>query len=384
MKVLFVDQFSINEGKDVFYLAKKINEIQSFFKVELYFRRDDNKKYAQDKLTKIHFDFGDAYHGNIIKKVYVYLASLHRLCKFVKDSKFDIVVLQWFSIPWIEKSFIKKLKKQCKVITIVHDIVPFSNKFGMISALRTIYKSSDLVFVHSEMAKKEFANIYSKTTPVHLVSNAFCDKHLYTKMPLYEARQKLGIELNRFVVLFYGSVRESKGLDVLMEAVFLARKREPNIYLLVGGALQGLSKERQDFYLKLGERINTSNSGKVCFGFVDDEVEPYYFSSANVLCLPYKNGWQSGVAQLGLCYELPLLSSDIEEMRGVVVDGFNGILFKNMNASDLCDKVVYMCRNNNKLQQYSSNSIVLYDKKFTIDKKAVDFIAGFHLLSENK
>lgn len=381
MKVLFVDQFSTTEGKNAFYLAKKINEQQNQFKIDLYFRVDDRKDYHADGQTKIIFAFGDAYHGTFFHKIHEYLKSIHKLEKFIKANKYDIVILQWYSIPWLEYSFVKRIKKCSKIINLVHDVIPFNNKIGMISSLRKIYKKSDLIFVHSSTAKDEFCRIYSNDVPIHLVSGAFCDKTYYPKMPKAESMNRLSINPNRLTVLYYGSVRESKGLDVLMEAVIKAARIEPCIYLVGGGAFQGVSEDRRKYYEETANLLKKEGFGSVKFEFIKDELEPYYFSAADIICLPYKSGWQSGVAQLGLCYSLPILASNINEMKEVVTNDYNGILFKNGDVDDLCEKLIFLARNRKILKKYSSNSSSLYDSKYTLDRKAADFVDGLNALT---
>ena len=84
MKVLFVDQLSHVEGKNAYYLARKINHLGDDLTVELFFSITDKNDYIHDEKTKIIFEFGDAYHGNIFKKAIAYIKSLKKIKKYIK------------------------------------------------------------------------------------------------------------------------------------------------------------------------------------------------------------------------------------------------------------------------------------------------------------
>ena len=287
-------------------------------------------------------------------------------------------------MPWIENHFIKRVKKYCRVVTIVHDVVPFNNRVNEQSALKKIYNLSDTLVVHSKRAMSELIRLYSLKKDIEVVSGAFCDKEIYKSESKEISRENLGINKDSFVVLFYGSIRESKGLDILLEAIQIANKKNPKVFLLAGGSLQGISKERERVYRDLASAVNSENIGDVKFEFVPIELEKYYFCASDVLCLPYRNGWQSGVAQLGLVYELPIIASDIDEMKEVVLNECNGLLFENNNPSDLANKIFYLSTNPKKQTIFKNNSSKIYMERFDLINKAKDFAEIFRKLYEPK
>lgn len=376
MKVLYVDQFSKTEGNDTIQLIEKINSQQTNFVVDAFFA--EGTELISDKYNStIYYGFKGAYTGNIFSKALNYLKSLRQLKHFIIKEKYDVVHLQWFSMPWFERGFIRKIKKHAKIVITIHDVIPFHVRFGEMKALKKIYNLADYLIVHSEHAKEQVQQIYSPIRPISVISSAFCDKSQYSIADKNESRKKLGIPLDSFVVLYFGTIRDSKGLDILMNAIKKAHNVRKQIYLLSGGAFQGVNQD--EYYLNANEIIN-GGYGNIKFDFIKKSDEKYYFSASDILCLPYKSGWQSGVAQLGLVYELPIIASDLKEMEKVVIDHFNGVLFKTNDVEDLSKAIEYAFDNPKELQKYKINSDKIYQEKFSMDVKACDVINCYNRL----
>ncbi len=374
MRILYVDQFSKTEGNDTIQLIEKINFKQTKFVIDAFFA--ENTYLICDSIkTNIFYGFKGAYSGNIFSKGFSYLKALKQLEKFIVKGQYDAVHLQWFSMPWFEHQFIKRIKKKnIKVIVTVHDVIPFKIRAGEMKALNKIYNSADYLIVHSEHAKKQVEEIYSPKEPIGVISSAFCDKDQYSITDKKESREYLGIPIDSFVVLFFGSIRDSKGLDILMDAIKVVHKQYKNIYLLSGGSFQGVDQEK---YLNSANEIITEGYGNIKFDFIKKSEEKFYFSAADVLCLPYKSGWQSGVAQLGLVYELPIIASNLKEMEDVIVNNFNGLVFNPNDVDDLSATIMSLVNKPDLLKKYKENDIAIYNSKFSMDAKACDVIGCY-------
>ena len=374
MKVLYVDQFSKTEGEDTIQLIERMNLLEQDITIDAFFADDTYLIDKETIKTKIEYGFVNVFKGNIIKKIINYLKGLRNLKKYAKRNGVDIIHLQWFSIPWLEYYFVKRLRKKYKIVVTIHDVIPFNNRKGEIKALKKIYSQAHLLLVHSEYAKEEIQRIYNPKSPINVVTKAFCDKDKYEIIDKKIARKKLGIPENSFVVMNYGTIRDSKGVDILIKATEEAQKENNNIFLLVGGCLKDVDIE---WHVKKKEEFESSNRGLLTFDFVPKEEEQYYFSAADVLCLPYKSGWQSGVVQLGLVYALPMIVSNIRCFEDCVIDGFNGFVFNGSDVDDLKKKIVSLANDANKIKNFSDNSASLYEKEFTLEKKAQEIITQY-------
>lgn len=365
MKALIVDQFGKTTGSDTLALAELINDLDNF-EMSVYLSDTSDVNPINYK-TRVFYGFEGAYSGNIIHKSICYLKALKKLEKHIKQEKYDLVNLQWFSIPWLEKSFVKTIKKYSKVVITVHDVIPFNKRFGEMRALKKIYQIADSLLIHTKEAHQQFKDNYpGVNVPMKIISQCFCNKKDYKPLDKYDSRKHLNIPSDAIVYLFYGTIRDSKGLDDLINAFVAAHEQNDKIFLLCAGALH---KVDSTYYLNLAKPIIENGYGKFVFDFVPRKEEKYYFSASDVLCLPYKEVTQSGVAQLGLMYELPIIATDVGPMKEVTRDGVNGCLIEKNNSKELIDAILLLT-SDKKREAFSKQSRLLGETEFSLDKKA--------------
>lgn len=364
MKVLLVDQFGKTTGRDTLALANLINDE----KIKMTVYLSDSTEIPSDKeyAVQIKKGFHGAYEGNAINKVKNYLKALKELKNYIKQEKFDIVHLQWFSLPWVEWMYVKSLKRYAKVVITVHDVIPFDNRPLEMQSLDRIYRYANHILVHTQKVKEEFQKNYKSKTPVSVITQGFCYKPDYIKIDKTAARKKLSIPQDAIVYLYYGTIRPSKGLDTLMKAIVEAQKVNNKVFLLAAGAFHKVDEEQ---YRNLAKEITRVGS-RVDFGFLPYEMEKYYFSAADVLVLPYTEGTQSGVAQLGLMYELPLIASNIYCMDEVAKKDENALRFNAGNITELANCISSLAENSDKRKKFVAESKRIGESDFSLEKKA--------------
>lgn len=366
MKVLIVDQLAKTVGKDTLALSNLINR-QEGIEVTAYVSSDININDRSRYSCGIVYGFNDVYRGNIVHKVVAYIKSLAELKRYINDVKPDIVHLQWFSLPWIEWLFVAEISKTSKVFITVHDVIPFDKRPFEMLFLNKIYSRADHLFIHTEYGRDLFKETYSVITPISVIKQCFCQKKDYIRIDNNEAKKHFNIPSNATVFLYFGTIRKSKGFDTLVRAIYSAHLKNKKVYLLAGGAIHNVNLKE---YQKLVDRLLDGSFSQISFEFVPQEKEKWYFSAADVLCLPYTEVTQSGVAQLGLMYELPIIATNIGAMSEVVRQDENGILVDPNNTEVLTDAILKLCDNKSVLQRYSEKSKYLGETDFSLESKA--------------
>jgi D-inositol-3-phosphate glycosyltransferase len=376
MKVLLVEQFGKTVGRDSLGLSTEINKNEE---IEISLYLSDDTEIPPNKVYnfKIEKGFKNAFKGGIFNKIKNYLKSLYILKKYIEKNNIEIVHLQWFVIPWIEWIYVRLLKPKCKIAITVHDVIPFNNRFLEMKALDLIYKQADVLFLHTDYAKKEFKKYYSAKTPIKIITQAFCNKSDYKKIDKIEARDYLNIPKDKVVFLFYGQIKNAKGLDVLIKAFAKEYNFNKDIYLLIGGRFQNVD---EDYYKNLIKTYLNETNSKITFEFIPYNLERYYFSAADVLCLPYRELTQSGVAQLGLMYDLPMIATNIGTMSNVVRNKENGLLFEIDNEKECMQCIKIMAENISFRKKCEIISNKLSREEFSLEKKAKKIIEGYKFI----
>lgn len=134
-----------------------------------------------------------------------------------------------------------------------------------------------------------------------------------------EACVRLGLDPALHYVLFFGLIRDYKGLDLLLEAWARLRRvgRTEGRRLIVAGEFY-TSKEP---YLQQIADHGLQEEVLLHDRFVPDEEVKYYFSAADFVVQPYKTATQSGVTQIAYQFCVPMVVTDVGGLAEIVPDG---------------------------------------------------------------
>ena len=135
-----------------------------------------------------------------------------------------------------------------------------------------------------------------------------------------EACRKIGINPAENYTLFFGLIRDYKGLDLLLEA--WAKWSPEGRKLLIAGEFYA-SREK---YIALIERLGLQDRVVLHDRFIADDDVKYYFSAADCLVLPYRTATQSGVTQIAYNFSLPMIVTRVGGLPEIVPDGRVGLV----------------------------------------------------------
>jgi glycosyltransferase involved in cell wall biosynthesis len=129
-----------------------------------------------------------------------------------------------------------------------------------------------------------------------------------TKLDKLSAKKHLGLNANDNIILFFGFIRDYKGLDLLLEAMNVVQQHSPlNIKLLVAGEFYTDRK----MYDEIIEKNNLQSQVILRTNFISDSEVKYYLSAADFVIQPYRNATQSGVTPLAYHFEKPMLVTNV-------------------------------------------------------------------------
>ena len=193
--------------------------------------------------------------------------------------------------------------------------------------LRIQYKLAEHAFVHTEKMKKElmadFAIDAKKITVIPFgINNSVPNTQIIGR----QARERLGISCQERTILFFGNIAPYKGLEYLVRA-FQAIPRDGNSYKLI---IAGRPKNCEAYWESLRSEIKEGiRDGRILLNdeYIPDEETELYMKAADILVLPYRHIYQSGVLFLGYSFGLPVLVSDVGSLRDDVVEGKTGFVF---------------------------------------------------------
>ena len=166
----------------------------------------------------------------------------------------------------------------------------------------------------------------------HPTYNAFKMKN----MSRAEARELLAVGHDSPMLLFFGFVREYKGLKYLLDALPEVKKRIPDISLWVVGDFG----DDKDVYLEQIERNRIGDSIRLVEGYVPDQEVEKYFAAADLVVLPYVSATQSGIVQIAYGFDKPVVVTDVGGLPDVVRHKETGYVVPSGNAQEIAKAVI--------------------------------------------
>jgi len=253
----------------------------------------------------------------------VYACSLARLMGAIRRHRPAVVHFHETKLPWIEKKILRYLKnKNVRLVLTAHDVLhPEKQKTS--AALENLYQAFDRIIVHAEENRQALLRQFAlESDKIQIMPHGEYTFLASDHTDQAKARQQLGIPLDKKVVLFFGYVRQYKGLHILIEAVAAASASISKLFLIIAGE----AKEDFKIYQKLIEQKNLQDDTRCDLDYIPIEKVPIYFSAADVVALPYISIYQSGVVQLAYAHRRAVIATTVGGLPEIVEDQKTGYL----------------------------------------------------------
>lgn len=288
-----------------------------YFPVKLYF----NKIYGTE---------------NKLKRGINFLKGISRSLRDARVNGAKVAHIHLFHTTFLEY-FSLKLSKLYgfKTVVTVHDVASFSGNSSKFLA-RGIYNSSNMIIVHNHVSKKAIVGNSSVESKIRIIPHGNYADYVNTSLTKGQAKEKLGIKGEGPFLLFWGQIKEVKGLGILLNALPDVIKKFPSLCLIIAG------KVWKDDFAKYQLIINKNGIGGNVIAnirYIPDELVDYYYGIADIVVLPYRKIYQSGVLLMAMSYGVPVLVSDIEGMTEIVRDNVNGFVFRQGDVCHLSERL---------------------------------------------
>jgi glycosyltransferase involved in cell wall biosynthesis len=221
---------------------------------------------------------------------------------------------------------IVKKNRHTKVVCIADNIKPHEKRAGDTAFTAYFVKPIDAFVTMSEKVMKDLKSITQK--PAQQVVHPLYD-NFGEALPKNEARKQLGLNADDKIILFFGFIRQYKGLDLLLKAMALPDLRSSGIKLLIAGEFY----EDRKIYDELIAQNDLSSQLILRTDFIPDSEVRYYLSAADFVIQPYRNATQSGVTPLAYHFEKPMLVTNVGGLPDLVPNGQVGLVSEPTPAS---------------------------------------------------
>jgi glycosyltransferase involved in cell wall biosynthesis len=241
----------------------------------------------------------------------------------LKNKKPDLVVVRYW-LPFMAPSLgtiLRRVRSNgfTQVVCIADNVIPHERHTGSDMLTRYFIKPIHSFITMSQKVMNDLRQFTNKPAQVavHPLYDNFGEKVLKG-----EARKQIGLAAEEKIILFFGFIRNYKGLDLLLKAMADERIKTSGIKLLVAGEFYENRKQYDD----LINELDLHKQLILRTDFIADSEVKYYLSAADFVIQPYRDATQSGVTPLAYHFEKPMLVTNVGGLPDMVPHNRAGIV----------------------------------------------------------
>ena len=249
----------------------------------------------------------------------------------------DMVMLR-FWLPFLAPCLgtiarVIRKDKRIRVVSLLDNVVPHEHRIGDKVFARYMIKSVGGYVAMSESVLAD-AKSFDDTKPYALTPHPLYD-NFGDKVSRDEAIRHLGLDPDIRYVLFFGLIRDYKGLDLLLRAFADQRLRGKKTKLIVAGEFYS----NAEVYEQLERELGVAEHIIWYKEFIPADQVRYFFAVADLVAQPYKTATQSGITQIAYHFERPMLVTDVGGLAEIVPHGKVGYVVQ-PEANAIADALV--------------------------------------------
>ncbi len=271
------------------------------------------------------------------------------------------IVVTRFWIPFMGPALGTTLRqvrknKKIKVVAIVDNIIPHEKRIGDRQLSGYFLGSVDGCVVMSKSVGEEIQGFVADK-PVEFVPHPIYDN--YGKaVSRKKALDYLKLKEDPNYILFFGFIRDYKGLDLLLKAMMDKRIRKLGIKLIVAGEYYS----NQLYYEEMIEHGGIKDLVELRTDYIPNDEVRYFFSAVDLIVQPYRTATQSGISQLAYYYEKPMLATNVGGLPEIIDHGKSGYIVE-ISEKAIADAIVDFYKN--KRAEAFKKGVVRNKKRFS-------------------
>ncbi len=245
----------------------------------------------------------------------------------IRKENADLLVIRYW-LPFMAPCLgtiagIARKNKKTRVVTIADNIIPHEKRPGDKWLTSFYVKRSDGFVTLSKSVLNDLEIFEKKGKP-----------KIYSPHPLYdnfgdkitrnEALKILKLSPEYRYILFFGFIRDYKGLDILLNAMAEEILSDLPLKLIVAGEFYSSDQ----VYYKIIQEKGLGNKVVMHTHFIPNEKVAAYFCASDLVVQPYKDATQSGVTQVAYHFDVPMVVTNVGALPEMVPHNVAGLVVK--------------------------------------------------------
>lgn len=229
-----------------------------------------------------------------------------------------LIHIQWWSLPLFPISFTFALAAKLRripVVVTVHNVLPHEPSPWFLRASRALYRLADHLIVHSEINRAQLLEHFRYDDEHVTCVPMGIDTPAALTLDKESERAQLGFPADRPTLLFFGTIRPYKGLDVLLRAIAEVSKQHPDVLLVIAGK----PWESWERYQSIIDAEGLADHVITRLDYIPEAEVSIYYAAADFVVLPYRHfDAQSAVGAQVLGQGRPMIVTDCGGLPALV------------------------------------------------------------------
>jgi len=269
--------------------------------------------------------------------------------RHIEEAKPDILHYQWVLVPTLDRLMFKHFQAMgIQIVYTAHNLLPHEERRWHRKQYASLYKTVNQIIVHSESNRRELAETFMlDATKVHIIPQGNFSDFSGKALTREKAKEILGIDLKQRVILFFGLIKRYKGIEHLIKAFPMVKKRLPEAKLLIAGKPNEDFSPYENLIVDLGIREDVITHLR----FIPYKEVVTYFCAADVVVLPYLRTYQSAVVFTAYTFGRPVIATATGGLPEAIEKGRSGYVVPPANEKMLAEAICEILSNETKMVQ---------------------------------
>jgi len=228
--------------------------------------------------------------------------------------------------------------------------------------VRKVLNCADVVICNSRALYDESLKLVNDAGKLKLIYHGV-DLRLFYPREKGEARVKLGLPLDKYIVFTAKHHQPQYGIEYLIKSIPEIVSKTKDVLFVIGG-----DGPLKSFYEELARSLGVSNY-VVFVGQIPRGLMPYYYAASDIVVVPSLQESWGLVATEAMASGRPVIASSVGGLKEQVIDGINGFLAPPRDPRGIAEKILYFLENPPEIERMGLNGRRLAEEKFDIEKR---------------
>lgn len=302
------------------------------------------------------------------------------ILRIIRNGRYDVIIVNGVFDPTNVISLIVGKLRRAKLIAYSEGTEAGRSSVGRVLRWweRMWVRSVDRVILPGSMSSENYISQGVHPDRITIAPNAV-DNNLFVRLWQEHAPNREGLRrkwgMNGITLLFVGQLIHRKGVDVLLRAFAEAKKKCPDLNLVIAG--DGPDRKALEYHCASGLE------GVTFTGWVDDASKAELYAAADIFVLPTRSDVWGLVLNEAMCFALPLISTrQAGGAADLVTDGINGYIVDAEEVGQLRNAILRMTSRRGDLRAMGIESYRVVMEYHSIDAEFAGFCSAIRAVTE--